>query len=69
MKTYELTVSRLIGFYKTDYISCDLLAKSTEKPNAISTTVNMIYCATPRVGIRKPITRCVPDGDCDQLNI
>jgi hypothetical protein len=65
MKTHVLTVSRLIGFYKTDYISCELRAKSTEKLNDISTTVNMIVCATPRVGIRNSITRFVPDCNHD----
>jgi len=65
MKTYVVTVSRLIGFYKTDYISCEVRTKATEKLNDISTSVNTIGCATPRVGIRNSITRFVPDCDYD----
>ena len=63
MKTYVLSVPRLIGFYKADYISRDVRAKSTEKLNDISTTVNTVN--TPRVGIRNSITRFVPDSDYD----
>ena len=36
MKTYVFMVSRLIGFFKTDYISCEVRAKSTEKLNDIT---------------------------------
>jgi len=65
VKTYVLKVPRLIGFYKPDYISCELRANSTEKLNDISTTVSKIGCATPRVGIRNSITRFVSDCDYD----
>jgi hypothetical protein len=65
MKTYVLMASRMIGFYTTDYISCDVRAKATEKLNDISTTLYTIGCATPRVDIRNSITLFVPDCDYD----
>jgi hypothetical protein len=57
-----IMASRLIGFCKTDYLACELRAKSTEKVNVISTTVNTIGCATARVGIKNSI------ADYDELN-